>query len=149
MYSRPQPGCPLPPISPCIPRHCWNWKFLSAYSSFLLNTAILELFAGYKIVSKYAERVYTYMKLYVHEAIRTWRRRSKTQTIRYPRLILVQHDIFLDSYFLYKMCWIRPKNHFTLSLQRGHLIAPIVYSYRPFNNLEPTILLLMLCCLKG
>jgi hypothetical protein len=61
------------------------------------------LFALHKIISKYTEKIYVYIE-----------KTQRVTTLRISRLIMVQHEIFLDPYFLYKMGWTKPKNHFTL-----------------------------------
>ncbi len=59
----------------------------------------------HKIVSVYAERIFASME--------------KTQ--RYTKLrvswqIMIQHEFFLAPFFLYKMGWIKPKNHYTATV---------------------------------
>jgi hypothetical protein len=64
---------------------------------------------------EYMERIYT---------MRTWSRRKETlgvfskyakrhKTEHIPVKKMVQHEFSVDSYYLYKMGWIKP-NHFTL-----------------------------------
>jgi hypothetical protein len=57
------------------------------------------------------------------EFMRTWRmckealayspNTSRDTKLSRARLIIVQNEIFLDPFFLYKMGWIKPKNHLT------------------------------------
>jgi hypothetical protein len=67
------------------------------------NTANLGLFAVYIIVSEYTKKIYAYME-----------KTPRDTKLRISWLVMVRHEIVLDSYFLYKMGRIKPKNHFTL-----------------------------------
>jgi hypothetical protein len=59
------------------------------------NTANLGLFVVHKIISKYTERIFTYME-----------KTQRDTKVRISRLMMVQHEFFLDSYFLYSIRWV-------------------------------------------
>ncbi len=63
----------------------------------------LALLAVHKIVSEYAEKIYAYLE-----------KTQRDTKLRISRFVMVQHENLLDLYFLYKMGWIKPKNHFTI-----------------------------------
>ncbi len=95
-----------------VPRHCWKWKFLRILHSFWVFREYAEVFrctvygecgkcklsAVHKIVKDYPERIYAYMEKTLRDT-----------KLRISRLIMVQHELFLDFYCLYKVGFSQKK----------------------------------------
>jgi hypothetical protein len=66
------------------------------------STANLGLFAVHKIVSEYAERICVHGE------------DAKSHKTVYISVNINTNFIFLDSFYLHYIGWIKPKNHLTL-----------------------------------